>query len=246
MALLQKTSFELGELWSLTRFDAAELSAYAESMMFADTRKGVVMLGMVSLLLLASSAIVYAILGFAPLYIYSCGVLAALSIHVVISAHAVEEPRVLYLLGITLLVVNGVAFVLLAHYSGTFNTALVASVVFLFLVMPLVPWGLREALLIVTLVYGLFTLSTLSVQGRFETDTLLMLQFAMLGAGMTTLTVIVRNILVRRGDIKTRYELEKARNRMAMLSLRDPLTGAWNRRFLDEKFPAMRAACEPE
>ncbi len=207
MARIDKSTGGLSELWSLTRFDGEELSDYAESMMFADTRKGIVMLGVVSLLLLTASAIVYAVLGYGTLYIYSCAVLAALSIHVVLSAHAVAEPRVLYLLGITLLVVNGVAFVLLAHYSGTFNTALVASVVFLFLVMPLVPWGLREALLIVSLVYGLFTLSTLSVQGRFEMETLLMLQFAMLGAGMTTLTVIVRNILVRRGDIKTRYEL---------------------------------------
>ncbi len=28
---------------------------------------------------------------------------------------------------------------------------------------------------------------------------------------------------------------------MALLSLKDPLTGAWNRRYLDEKFPAIRA-----
>ncbi|MEN8177441.1 MAG: diguanylate cyclase [Pseudomonadota bacterium] len=178
MANFSKSSFGLVELWSLTRFDDKALSEYSESKMFADTRRGVVMLGLVLLLLLVSSAIVYAILGYESIYVYSCLVLAALSIHVAISAHAVEEARILYLLGITLLVVNGVAFVLLAHYSGTFNSALFASVVFLFLVMPLVPWGLREALLIVTLIYALFTLSTLSVQGRFEHETLLILSCA--------------------------------------------------------------------
>ncbi len=111
-----------------------------------------------------------------------------------------------------------------------------SSVILLFMVMPLVPWGLREAVLIVVLVYLVFTLSTLSVKGRFDADTLLMLQFAMLGAGLSTLTVITRAILVRREDIKSRYELLKAHDRMALLSLKDPLTGAWNRRFLEQKF----------
>lgn len=67
MAFFKKSSTGLGELWSLTRFDGAALSEYAESMMFTDTRKGVVMLGVVSLLLLVASAIVYAILGYESL-----------------------------------------------------------------------------------------------------------------------------------------------------------------------------------
>ena len=33
-----------------------------------------------------------------------------------------------------------------------------------------------------------------------------------------------------------RYELEQAHDHMELLSLKDPLTGAWNRRFLDQKF----------
>jgi diguanylate cyclase (GGDEF)-like protein len=143
---------------------------------------------------------------------------------------------VLYLLATTLLVINGLAMVLLAHQMGGFNSALFASVVLLFLVMPLVPWGLREALLIVLLVYAIFTVSTLSVAGRFDTETLLILQFVMLGASLTTLVVIARNIMIRRSDIETRFALEKAHDHMQMLSLKDPLTGAWNRRFLEQKF----------
>jgi diguanylate cyclase (GGDEF)-like protein len=95
---------------------------------------------------------------------------------------------------------------------------------------------MREAILIVLLVYLLFTISTLSVNGRFEKETLMMLQFAMLSASLTTLTVIGRSVLLRKGDIKSRFELEKAHERMEQLSLKDPLTGAWNRRFLDQQF----------
>jgi diguanylate cyclase (GGDEF)-like protein len=100
---------------------------------------------------------------------------------------------------------------------------------------------MREALLIVVLVYALFTFSTLSVEGRFDAETLWMLQLAMIAGGSTTLTVIARNIQVRRDDIKARFELEKARDRMTKLSLKDPLTGAWNRRFLDQNFADIRA-----
>jgi diguanylate cyclase (GGDEF)-like protein len=224
------------DLWSLTRFGPPGLSEYAEKLVFLDARKGVVALAVVSLLLLSSATLLYAVLGFDRIYIYTCSVLAALSLHMAISARAVQEIQVLYLLGITLLVVNGVAFVLLAHQAGSFDSALFGSVVLLFLVMPLVPWGLREALVIVLLIYLVFTLSTLSVGGRFEGDTLWMLQFVMFSAGIATLTVIARTVLVRKHDITSRYELEKARHRMEMLSLKDPLTGAWNRRFLEQKF----------
>ncbi|MCU7871316.1 MAG: GGDEF domain-containing protein [Candidatus Thiodiazotropha sp. (ex Lucinoma borealis)] len=242
MTLLEKSLARLNELWSLTRYEGAELSEYAESLVFQETRKGIVILGLVSLLLLSTSALAYTLLGFEALYVYSCVVLAVLSLHVAVSARVVQEINTLYLLGITLLVVNGVAFVLLAHHSGSLNSALFASVILLFLVMPLVPWGVREALLIVLLVYFLFTLSTISVDGRFEKETLWMLQFSMLGAGLTTLTVIGRNVMVRKIDIRTRFELEKAHDRMELLSLKDPLTGAWNRRFLDQKFLDIRTA----
>ncbi|MDX2505987.1 MAG: GGDEF domain-containing protein [Gammaproteobacteria bacterium] len=232
----------LAELWSLTKFNGAELTDYAESMMFQDTRKGIIILGMVSMFLLAASAVVYFLLGYDTLYIYSCSVLAALAFHVSVSARSIHEINVLYLLGMTLLVVNGVAFVLLAHHTGTFNAALFASVILLFLLMPLVPWGLREAMLIVLLVYSVFTFSTLSVAGRFSHETLWMLQFAMIAAGGTTLIVIGRSIVVRRDDIQARFELVKAHDHMAMLSLKDPLTGAWNRRFMEENFSGIKAS----
>lgn len=236
-----RTNIRLSELWSLTRFDGAELTDYAESIMFQDTRKGIILLAMVSMFLLLASALMYTVLDYDILYIYSCSVLAVLAFHIAISARSVDETRTLYLLGMTLLVVNGVTFVLLAHHSGSFNSILFASVILLFLLMPLVPWGLREAILIVVLVYAVFTFSTLSVQGRFDHDTLWMLQFSMVAASITTLIVIGRSILVRRDDIQARFELVKAHDHMAMLSLKDPLTGAWNRRFMEEKFSGIKS-----
>jgi diguanylate cyclase (GGDEF)-like protein len=67
-----------------------------------------------------------------------------------------------------------------------------------------------------------------------------MLQLMMLAGGVTTLTVVARNALIRRDDIRTRFELEQAHDRMEQLSLKDPLTGVWNRRFLDQQFGLIR------
>ncbi len=234
--IIKKYFRNLSGLWSLTQFGHSELSEYAERLMFHNTRRGIVTLGIVTLLLLGSAAVIYILLDFDSIYIYSCSLLALLSLHMAISARAIQDTRVLHLLGITLLVVIGVTFVLVAHQTGSFNSALFASVILLFLVMPLVPWGLGEAVLIILLVYLVFTFSTLSVEGRFDSETLWMLQFVMLAAGLTTLIVIGNTVSVRKDDIQARYELESARHRMELLSLKDPLTGAWNRRFLEQKF----------
>ena len=234
--VIKQLADTLEEIWTLTNFNRNELTDYAKNLIFLDTRRGIIILCLVMFMMLGSFAILYYVLGYARIYVYSFGILALLSLHMSVSARVIRETRVLYLLGTTMLVINGVAMVLLAHQSGGFNSSLFASVVLLFLVMPLVPWGFREALLIVALVYLVFTTSTLSVEGRFDPQTLWILQFVMVGASLTTLVVISRNILVRRNDIKTQYELELAHDRMELLSLKDPLTGAWNRRFLEQNF----------
>lgn len=233
----------LASLWSPTKFSRQELSVYAEQWMLDDTRKGMYMLGSVSLLLLSASACVYSLLGFDPVYGYTCLALAVLSLHTAVSARAVRELKALHLLGMTLLVVSGMAFVLVAHETGVLNTAVFASVVLLFMVVPLVPWGLREATIVVSLIYLIFTLSSLSVWGRFDAENLWLLQFFMLGAGFATLSVIARGVHIRRHDIKTRYELEDAHRRLHELSYKDALTGAWNRRFMDGHFVEVVNRC---
>ncbi|MEN8761538.1 MAG: GGDEF domain-containing protein [Thiogranum sp.] len=227
---------KLTGLWSITGFAAEDLNRYAEGFMTNEVRRGVMTLGIASLLLLGGAAFLYRSLGFSPMYVYTCGVLALLALHVTLSSRTVKQTEVLYLLSITLLVVSGSAFVLLAHQTGSFSAALLSSVVLLFMVVPMVPWGLREASAVVLLIYLVFTLSTLSVGGRFDVKTLWILQFMMLGAGMVTLTIVARHVGLRKNDIKARFDLENAHQQMERLSYEDGLTGAWNRRFLDVQF----------
>ena len=99
------------------------------------------------------------------------------------------------------------------------------------------PWGLREGLSITGLIYGTFTVSTWGMHSRFEAMNLWTLQFVMIGAGVISLVLVSRNVSIRKADIETRFELEQAHNRIMVLSNKDPLTGAWNRRFFSEQFP---------
>ncbi|NNG11825.1 MAG: GGDEF domain-containing protein, partial [Halobacteria archaeon] len=105
-----------------------------------------------------------------------------------------------------------------------------------FMVIPLVPWGLREASLVVAMIYITFTLSILSSTRVFEAQTLWSLQLVMIGAGIISLALVTRNTTVRKMDILTRYDLEQANRKMLHLSNKDPLTGAWNRRYLNNSF----------
>jgi diguanylate cyclase (GGDEF)-like protein len=126
-----------------------------------------------------------------------------------------------------------------------FDLVLFSSVILLYLVVPMVPWGLREALLVLAMIYLTFTASIFSVQpfgsGRlfhshFDQQTVWSLQLIMAGAMVISLGMVVRNILVRKSDIRNRFELEQKNKRLAHLSNRDALTGAWNRRFMKNAF----------
>jgi len=226
----------LGWFWSSTDFENDELTHYAEQFMVKEVSHGVGILGLVTLLLLIGASILYGLLEYSELYLYTCAMLGLLCLHVMFTSRKVPDIKALYLLCMTLIIVSGMAFVLLAHQEGNFNNALLPSVVVLFMVIPIVPWGLREGLAIVTLIYLVFTLSTVSVEGRFSSDNLLVLQFMMLVSAMISLTILSRNVTVRKDDIKARYELENAHRIMERLSYEDGLTGAWNRRYLEVQF----------
>lgn len=223
-------------LWSATEFNKGELTHYAEHYIEDEVRNGIMTLAVVSLLLLGAAATLYALLGFSTAYVYTFTLLALLALHIAVSTRFITAAPMLYMLGMTLLIIAGTAFVLLAHKTGAFSAALLSSTVLLFMVVPLVPWGLREAALVVSLIYIVFTLSTLSAYDRFGDQTIWLLQFLMLGSGMTTLIVVARSVSIRKHDIKSRFELEGAHREMELLSYKDPLTGAWNRRFLEKEF----------
>jgi diguanylate cyclase (GGDEF)-like protein len=229
----EKLSARLPRFWSSTDFDSEDLTSYAEQFMVSEVSRGVGTLGLVTLLLLIGASVLYGLLDYNHRYLYTCLVLSLLCIHVIFTSRRVMETQALHLLCMTLIIVSGTAFVLLAHHEGNFNNALLPTVVVLFMVIPIVPWGMREGMAVVLLIYLVFTLSTLSVDGRFSSENLLILQFMMLVSAMVSLTILGRNVAIRKDDIRARYELEKAHRQMERLSYEDGLTGAWNRRFLE-------------
>ena len=234
--LYEKLKAILPRFWSSTDFDNEDLTRYAERFMVSEVSRGVSTLGLVTLLLLAGASVLYGLLEYNKLYLYTCLVLSLLCIHVIFTSTRLMDSQALHLLCMTLIIVSGTAFVLLAHHEGNFNNALLPSVVVLFMVIPIVPWGMREGVAVVLLIYLVFTLSTLSVEGRFSAENLLILQFMMLVSSMVSLTILGRNVAIRKYDIRARYELERAHRRMERLSYEDGLTGAWNRRFLEVQF----------
>jgi diguanylate cyclase (GGDEF)-like protein len=226
----------LSTAWSSTRFDDSTVTEYAENLMLSETRKGITAMAILSLLIQVAAILLYRKIGVHGSFLYTYGLLALLSVHVIASARFVTDLSALNLLGMILLIITGVAIMTIAHRTGTLNAALMSSIVLLFMVMPIVPWGLREAAIVIGLTYLTFTLSFLSVEGRFETETLWTVQFLILAAAATALLTISRNNIVRKGDIRTRYDLEDAHRELQLISTLDPLTGAWNRRFLEQNF----------
>jgi diguanylate cyclase (GGDEF)-like protein len=231
----------LASVWSTTTFADAKVTKYAEQLMLEETRRGIVVMASLSLLTQIAAMLLYFRLGADSNFFYTYCLLAVLSLHIVISSRYVGEIQSLHLLGTILLVITGVAIMAIAHRTGTVNAALLASVVLLFMVMPITPWGLREACVIVGLTYLTFTVSSISVAGRFDTETLWTLQFLMLASATIATLTIMRNVAARRHDIQARYELETARSKLELLSTRDPLTGAWNRRYLKKNFVKIAA-----
>ncbi|MEZ5542660.1 MAG: GGDEF domain-containing protein [Pseudomonadota bacterium] len=228
--------------WSSTGYDSDEVALFARGATLEETRHGLIMLGLVLLCIYSAGAVLFHTLHFSNSTVYTSGLLALLSTHIMVSARAARDARALYMLGTTLLMISGTAFVLLAHKTGDFNQVLFASVALLFMVAPLVPWGLREALLVTVLIYLTFTVSTLASYERFDNATLWSLQFIMLSAGLISLLLVMRNITIRKAELQTRYDLEQTNRKILHLSNKDPLTGAWNRRFLKNTFDAKTAA----
>jgi diguanylate cyclase (GGDEF)-like protein len=226
----------LKQLWSATQFATEEISQYARGLILPDTRFGLMIMAALLLLLQAGTWALQARVGQGQRYFYTFCILAALSVHVLISARVVKETRTLHLLAMAYLIMSGTAITLVAHQMGDFNIALMASSVLLVIAIPLVPWGLKEAIGLSLLIYGLFTVSTLSVAGRFPAQTLWTLQFLFLASSAIAWALVARNVRVRKHDIETRFHLQAAHEQQEMISMTDPLTGAWNRRFLEKEF----------
>ena len=233
----------LADIWSATDFRSEALGGYAVEELRADVRRGVRVLAALSLAMQLVSAAVEWYAGAGYSYLYTNLILAALSAHILVSAKLVDDVGALQGLGMVLLLVTALAITFLAHRNGSLTTGMMSAVVMLFIAIPLVPWALREAVIVIGLTYGLLTASLISVPGRFDWNSLLSLQVLVAGTAVVVLTVIARNTSIRKHDIRTRFELESARQEMELLSMKDHLTGAWNRRFLDSQFPQFIDGC---
>jgi len=227
---------KLALLWSPTRFSAPDLADYASGHIERETRQGVSLLALAALLFLLQIA------GFAfwfelgQGYGYTYTMLAALALHIFLSARQVREVQALNLLAMLLLIVCAFALVLLARRSGNLHVVVMLSVATLLMLIPLMPWGLREASLTCAAIYVMFTSLTFFSRQEFGHLELWALQLTMLTTALLSLVLVGRALVVRKDDLAMRFGLEQAGAEMAILAERDHLTGAWNRRFLEREF----------
>lgn len=226
---------DLSSVWSCLDF-AGELRDYATPVITRETRKGVALLSLVALLFLALAATMSAVFELGTSYTYTYGVLCALALHIHLSSAKVEQLRALYLLAMLLLVVCGSSLVLLAQRSGHLHAMLLLSVAVLIMLVPVVPWGLREAALTTGAIYLMFTASTYLSRFRFAALDLWVLQCLMLVAAVISLALVARALGLRKHDLAMRFHLERAQRELTELVNRDHLTGAWNRRHIERDF----------
>ena len=233
----------LADVWSANEFGDPELSGYAETQMRHDTRLGVQTMAGLSLVMQLCVAVLILAKGVGSPYINTNIILALLSLHVLISAAYIRDVRTLHVLGMVFLIIGALAITFLAHRTGDLNIGMMAAVVILFVAIPLVPWALRESIIIIGLTYVMLTSSLIVVPGRFASESLWVLQLLVLGAAIIAIAVTARNTFIRKQDLRARFELESAHDDMELLSMQDHLTGAWNRRYLSEKFPEFSQYC---
>ena len=231
------------DIWSATEFRNADLDSYAERQIRKDTRQGVQIMAALSLLVNIVVWLWVARQSMNSLTLYSHFVLAILSLHVLISARFVDDIRALHGLGMVLLIVSALAITFIAHRTSTLSIGMMAAIIMLFISIPLIPWALREAAIVVGLTILLLTSSLISVPDRFNLEAIWLLQLLVFGSTLIVAILVARNTAVRKQDMETRFELENARKEMHLLSLKDHLTGAWNRRYLDTHFPGMAQEC---
>jgi len=225
-----------GRLWTLTNFNEPEMNVFAKDIIRKDAVAGIQMMTLLFFCLLLASAFLdhFVALGGPPLSSYL--LLAVLCLHVMLASFRSREIDALYLLALSLLMISCTTLVLMAHKNGSFSPTFYAGVALIFIFIPFVPWGMREASLVTLLLYIVITLSVLSSSKNFPLNSIIQLQFFMLSTAFIILAMVGRNTEVRRNEIMGLFGLKKSHAQMRLLSYKDPLTEIWNRRYLQEKF----------
>lgn len=239
----QKAGF-FNKLWSIDNFNDPDLTGFAQQQLTVETQQGLKVMSTLLILLILVAMLLFRQMSLINSYSLNYFWVMALAAHINISARLVTEIRTLHVLGMTLLVISATAYVFIAHQTGGFGPLLLANIILLFMTIPMVPWGLREASLVIMAIYLLLTLSTLGSNNHFAPETLRVLQFFLLAAGATSLILVVRTTMLRKEELLAHFNLQKAHAELYTLSNIDPLTGAWNRRYMDSAIDQLVNAYE--
>src|ERR1035437_7198846 len=87
----------LRAVWSSSDFDGDELTRFAQPVMRIEAQQGVLVLGTLTMLLMAGLALLYYSLKLGTPYVYTFALLAVLAGHTAMSAKMVSDIKVLYL-----------------------------------------------------------------------------------------------------------------------------------------------------
>ena len=228
--------WKMERFWSVTSFKEPGIDIFARDIIKNETRAGIQVMTLLFFCLLVAAALLNKLVGLGGPSSYAFLILAALCLHVLLASFHSRELDVLFLLAISLLVISSTTMVLMAHKSGTFSPTFYAGVALIFIFIPFVPWGLREASLVSFLIYLIITLSVLSSNHKFSESSIILMQFFMLSTAIIVLVMVGRNTDVRRNEIMSHYGLQKSHAALQLLSNKDPLTDIWNRRYLQDQF----------
>jgi diguanylate cyclase (GGDEF)-like protein len=218
----------------MSNFKDPDLNGFAQQQLIAETQEGLKIMSTLLIVLILLAMLFFKQMSLITGYSLNFFWVIALSAHINISARLVAQIKTLHVLGMTLLVISATAYVFIAQQLGGFSPLLLVNIVLLFMVIPIIPWGLREASIIILSIYLLLTLSTLNSGDRFDDETLKTLQFFLLASGLTSLMLVIRACSVRRKELIAHFELQKAHSDLYTLSNIDPLTGVWNRRYMEQ------------
>ena len=177
-----------------------------------------------SLVVQVSVAAVILLLGLDAIFLSTNLLFGVLSLHVLISAAYLKDVRTLHALGMAFLVIGALCLTILAHRAGELHIGVMAATVMLFVAIPLVPWALRETVIVIGMTYVLLTSSLVAVPDRFSTESLWVLQMLVLGAAIIAIMVTARNTAIRKQDLRARFELENAHRDMELMTMQDHLT----------------------
>lgn len=229
-----------GGLWSSAEFSERELQSYAMTRIERESRYAVAMVSALMLLYLVTAMALTAILGLNTQYLYTNAVLATLALHVLLSVRKMRQIKELHVLAACLLIFCGCASVLVAQQTARIDMMFVVTTVALFVLVPLLPWGMRGALLTVGGLYFMFAVSTLLNHDRFTPNELWLFQFLLLFCASLSILTVLRWQSIRIHDITTQFHLQRTNVEMETMCNQDYLTGTRNRRYLEANFTTIR------